>query len=165
VITIGTDSAQTTEIEKINLKEAIFQTLYRYDTSILEKVPNLKSEDYALLLYLVIGYDLGKGKYFGLTFPLEDNTHLEELRALSNGYVEFRDGVVKMGVIELENLEKILSSIYQAQKYTYFMKSIGQFLQAQANKNARLQAEHFSDEHISPYQNHYDNATSSRSFL
>jgi len=27
---------------------------------------------------------LGKGKYFGLTFPLEDSTHIKELRALSN---------------------------------------------------------------------------------
>jgi len=43
---------------------------------------------------------------------LEDSTHITELRALSNGYVEFRDGVVRMGVIKLENLEKILSSLY-----------------------------------------------------
>jgi len=90
-----------------NLKDTIFQTLYRLKESILKQVPNLDPEDYSLLLYLVIGYDLGKGRYFGLTFPLEDSTHIEELRALSNGYVEFRDGVVRMGVIKLENLEKI----------------------------------------------------------
>jgi hypothetical protein len=95
-----------------NLKDTVFQTLYRYNKSILEKVPNLNPEDYSILLYLVIGYDLGKGKYFGLTFPLEDNSHLEELRALSNGYVEFRDGVVRIGVIKLENLEKILKASY-----------------------------------------------------
>ena len=47
-----------------------------------------------------------------MTFPLEDSTHIEELRALSNGYVEFRDGVVRMGVIKLENLEKILRAPY-----------------------------------------------------
>jgi len=95
-----------------NLKDTVFQTLYRHNKSILEKVPNLNPEDYSILLYLVIGYDLGKGKYFGLTFPLEDNSHLEELRALSNGYVEFRDGVVRIGVIKLENLEKILKASY-----------------------------------------------------
>lgn len=95
-----------------NLKDTIFQTLYRHKESILKQVPNLNPEDYSLLLYLVIGYDLGKGKYFGLIFPLEDSTHIAELRALSNGYVEFRDGVVRMGVIKLENLEKILRSPY-----------------------------------------------------
>lgn len=95
-----------------NLKDTVFQTLYRHNKSILEKVPNLNPEDYSILLYLVMGYDLGKGKYFGLTFPLEDNSHLEELRALSNGYVEFRDGVVRIGVIKLENLEKILKASY-----------------------------------------------------
>ena len=47
-----------------------------------------------------------------MIFPLENNSHLEELRALSNGYVEFRDGVVRMGVIKLENLEKILGAPY-----------------------------------------------------
>ena len=99
-------------IEKTNLKDAIFQTLYRHSKSILEKVPNLNPEDYFLLLCLVIGYDLGKGKYFGLTFPLEDSTHIKELRALSNGYVEFKDGVVKMGVPKLEDLEKILKAPY-----------------------------------------------------
>jgi hypothetical protein len=43
---------------------------------------------------------------------LEDSTHIAELGALSNGYVEFRDGVVKMGVVKLENLEKILRAPY-----------------------------------------------------
>jgi hypothetical protein len=55
-----------------------------------------------------MGYELGQGKYFGLKFPLEDRVHLEELRHLSNGYVEFIDGVIKMGVIKLENLIEIL---------------------------------------------------------
>jgi len=98
--------------ETNNIKDIIFKTLYRHKESILKQIPNLNPEDYSLLLYLVIGYDLGKGKYFGLTFPLEDSTHIEELRALSNGYVEFRDGVVRMGVIKLENLEKILAAPY-----------------------------------------------------
>ena len=98
--------------ETTNIKDTIFQTFHTSKKSILKRVPNLNHEDYSLLLYLVIGYDLGKGKYFGLTFPLEDSTHIEELRALSNGYVEFRDGVVRMGVIKLENLEKILRAPY-----------------------------------------------------
>jgi hypothetical protein len=95
-----------------NLKDTIFQTVYRHKESILKQIPNLNPEDYSLLLYLVIGYDLGKGKYFGLIFPLEDNSHLEELRALSNGYVEFSDGVINMGVTKFENLEKILGAPY-----------------------------------------------------
>lgn len=111
-IEVETRFTRMSNIEKTNLKEAIFQTLYRHNKSILEKVPNLNPEDYSLLLYLVIGHDLGKGKYFGLTFPLEDSTHIEELRASSNGYVEFRDGVVRMGVIRLEDLEKILRAPY-----------------------------------------------------
>jgi len=98
--------------ETANIRDAIFQTLHTTNKSILKKVPNLNPEDYSLLLYLVMGYDLGKGRYFGLTFPLEDSTHIAELRALSNGYVEFRDGVVRMGVIKLENLEKILTVPY-----------------------------------------------------
>ena len=98
--------------ETTNIKDIIFQTLHTTKKSILERVPNLNPEDYSLLLYLALGSDLGKGKYFELTFPLEDSVHLGELRALSNGYVEFRDGVVRMGVIKLENLEKILRAPY-----------------------------------------------------
>jgi len=98
--------------ETTNIKDIIFRTLHTPNKSILKTFPNLNPEDYSLLLYLVIGYDLGKGRYFGLTFPLEDSIHIEELRALSNGYVEFRDGVIRMGVIKLENLEKILTSPY-----------------------------------------------------
>ena len=99
-------------IETTNIKDLISQTLHATSKSILERVPNLNPGDYPLLLYLVIGYDLGKGKYFELTFPLEDSAHIGELRTLSNGYVEFRDGIVRMGVIKLENLEKILRAPY-----------------------------------------------------
>jgi hypothetical protein len=98
--------------ETTNITGTILQALDTPNKSILKRVPNLNPEDYSLLLYLVIGYDLGKGRYFGLTFPLEDSTHIAELEALSNGYVEFRDGVVKMGVVKLENLEKILRAPY-----------------------------------------------------
>jgi len=98
--------------ETTNITDIILQTLHTPNKSILKRVPNLNPEDYSLLLYLVMGYDLGKGKYFGLRFPLKDSTHIEELGALSNGYVEFRDGVVKMGVVKLENLEKIFRAPY-----------------------------------------------------
>jgi hypothetical protein len=98
--------------ETTKITDTIFKTLHTPNKSILKIVPNLNPEDYPLLLYLVMGYDLGKGKYFGLTFPLEDSAHIAELRALSNGYVEFGDGVVRMGVIKLENLERILRAPY-----------------------------------------------------
>ena len=98
--------------ETTNITDTIHQALHTPNKDILKRVPNLNPEDYSLLLYLVMGYELGKGKYFGLTFPLEDSTHMAELEALSNGYVEFRDGVVKMGVVNIENLEKILRAPY-----------------------------------------------------
>jgi len=94
------------------LKDVIFQKIDVSKADILKEVPNLDPEDYSLLLHLVIGYTLGKGKYSGLIFPLEDTSHLAELRALSNGYVEVRDGVVRMGVVKLENLEKLLVAPY-----------------------------------------------------
>lgn len=106
------DDTSMSSTEKTNLKDAILRTLHSQSKSILEKTPNLSPEDYLLLLYLVIGYDLGKGKYFRLTFPLEDSSHITELRALSNGYLEFKGGIVDMGVLELENLEEILRAPY-----------------------------------------------------
>ena len=36
----------------------------------------------------------------------------EDLKALSNGYIEFDGKIVKMGVSKLENLEKILNALY-----------------------------------------------------
>ena len=50
--------------ETTNIKDTLFQTLHAPSKSISERVPNLNPEDYSLLLYLAIGYDLGKGKYF-----------------------------------------------------------------------------------------------------
>ena len=90
----------------------VFQTLDSYIRRIQEKAPNLSSGDYSTLVYSVIGYHLGKCKYFGLKFPLEDSSHITELEALSNDYIEIRDGAVRMGVLNLENLEKILSAFY-----------------------------------------------------
>jgi hypothetical protein len=62
-----------------NLKDGVPQTLHSHGKSILGKVPNLNPEEF-LFFPLVLGYDLGKGVYFGLTFPLEDSSHIEELR-------------------------------------------------------------------------------------
>ena len=107
--------------ETTNIKDAILQTIKAPYKSILKRVPNLNPEDYSLLLYLVLGYSLGKGKYFGLTFPSDDSTHIEELRALSNGYVEIRDGVLRMGVNKLENLEKILKAPYIKPKSVHIL--------------------------------------------
>jgi len=96
-----------TEISNI-----IFEKVGRQKRAILKKVPNLDPEDYVKFFYLGIGYHLGKERYFGLTFTLEDAAHKEELRNLSNGYFEFIDGTVRMGVNELEKLEKILKAHY-----------------------------------------------------
>ena len=78
----------------------------------MKSAPNVSPSDCSLLAYLTMGYQLGKCSYFGLTFPLEDSTNLNELKALNNGYVEVKDGVVKMGVLKLENLERILRAPY-----------------------------------------------------
>lgn len=94
------------------LGDSAFKILHNYDDKISESFPNLSLEDYSFFVYSTMGYLLGKCKYFGLTFPLEDSAHIEELKALSNGYVENRDGVVKMGVLKLENLERILTAPY-----------------------------------------------------
>lgn len=93
-------------------KDIILQRLNEHKLEILEQIPNLKPEDYHSLLHLIIGHDLGKEGYVGLEFSLEDDRYLEELRNLSNGYLEFTNGVVKMGVTNLENLEKILKVPY-----------------------------------------------------
>ena len=95
-----------------SLEDVILQTFDSREERILAMAPNLCPEDCLLLVYSVMGYHLGKSKYFGLTFRLEDSSCITELRALSNGYVEFRNGVVSMGVLELENLEKILRAPY-----------------------------------------------------
>ena len=88
------------------LEDYVSQTLHSDAEGILEKAPNLNPEDDSELFYLVMGYHLGKCKYFGLTFPLQDNTNVDELEALSNGYVEIENGVVKMGVVKLGELGK-----------------------------------------------------------
>jgi hypothetical protein len=94
------------------LKDVIFQKLDVSKADILKEVPNLKPEHYLILVSLVIGHEIGKGIYVGLEFPLEDNSYLEELRGLSNGYLEFDNIIVRIGVTKLENLEKILRAPY-----------------------------------------------------
>jgi hypothetical protein len=103
----------TTKILPESVMESqVIQTLDKYRMEIQEKAPNLSIKDYSTLVYLVTGYHLGKCNYFGLKFPLEDGSLITELCALSNGYLEIKDGVVRMGVLNLENLNKILASPY-----------------------------------------------------
>ena len=54
----------------------------------------------------------GRGLYAGLELTLENDNHLKDLKALSNGYIEFDGKIVKMGVTKLENLEKVLNALY-----------------------------------------------------
>ena len=107
-----------------SLEEIISQTLDSHDERILEKVPNLDPQDCPLLVYLVAGYHLGKRTYFGLTFPMEDSTNIHELKALSNGYFEIRNGVGRMGVLKLENLEKIMSAPYLKPGSTHIAEDV-----------------------------------------
>ncbi len=94
------------------LKDVIFQKLDVSKADILKEVPNLKPEHYLTLVNLFIRHESGKGFYAGLEFPLEDDSHLEELRGLSNNYLEFDNIIVRIGVTKLENLEEILRAPY-----------------------------------------------------
>jgi len=94
------------------LKDVIFQNLDVSKADILKEVPNLKPEHYLTLVNLVIGHEIGKGIYAGLEFPLEDESHLEELRGLSNNYLEFDNVIARIGVTKIENLEEILRTPY-----------------------------------------------------
>ncbi len=86
--------------------------LMRIDERFLEMAPDLGPEDSSFLFSSAMGYHLRTCKSFGLTFPLEDKAHINELRDSSNGYTETRDGIVTMGVLELQNLEEILRASY-----------------------------------------------------
>lgn len=94
------------------LTDIIIQKLDVSKADILKEVPNLKPEHYLTLVNLVIGHEIGKGIYAELEFPLEDASHLEELRGLSNGYLEFNNVIVRIGVTKIENLEEILRAPY-----------------------------------------------------
>ena len=94
------------------LKDVIFQNLDVSKADILKEVPNLKPEHFLTLVNLVVGQEIGKGFYAGLEFPLEDDSHLEELRSLSNNYLEFDKNIVRIGVTKLESLEEILRAPY-----------------------------------------------------
>jgi len=98
--------------EMTNLKYLTNQMLDAYKTSILEQYPNLNPDYIPNLIFLVIGEEIHMGFYAGLQFPLKDDRHLPELKDLSNGYLEYFNGNVKMGVTKLENLEKILRAPY-----------------------------------------------------
>jgi hypothetical protein len=94
------------------LKDVIVQKLDVSKADILKEVPNLKPEHYLTLVNLVIGHESGKAIYAGLEFPLEDDSHLEELKGLSNNYLEFDNVIARIGVTKLENLEEILRAPY-----------------------------------------------------
>jgi len=94
------------------LRDITYQMLHSWDNQILECAPNLSPGDCSLLVYLAMGYHLSSCGYFGLTFSLEDSAHIDELKDLSNGYLEVNNGTVKIGVLKLENLEKILRAPY-----------------------------------------------------
>ena len=94
------------------LKDVIRQKLDMFKADILKEVPNLKPEHYLTLVDLVIRYEIGKAIYARLEFPLEDDSHLKELKALSNSYLEFDNSIVRIGVTKLENLEEILRAPY-----------------------------------------------------
>ena len=94
------------------LKDIIIQKLDVSKADILKEVPNLNPEHYLTLVNLVIGHEIGKGIYAGLEFPLEDDSHLKELRGLSNNYLEFDNIIVRIGVTKIENLEEILRAPY-----------------------------------------------------
>ena len=95
-----------------DLEDVMFQKLDVSKADILKEVPNLKPEHYLTLVNLVIEHELGKGIYASLEFPLEDESHLEELKSLSNNYLEFDNIIVRIGVTKLENLEGILRAPY-----------------------------------------------------
>ena len=77
-----------------------------------EQYPNLSLEDFLAFISVYIRHMMGRGLYIGLEFTLENDNHLEDLKALSNGYIEFDGSIVKMGVTQFENLEKILRVHY-----------------------------------------------------
>ena len=95
-----------------SLKEVISQKLDVSKADVLKEVPNLKPEHYLTMVNLVIGHEIGKAIYAELEFPLEDDIHLEELRGLSNNYLEFDNINVRIGVTKLESLEEILRAPY-----------------------------------------------------
>ena len=94
------------------LTELLTQTVLNHNVGLLEKLPNLAPEDCALVVYTAMGFQLTKKCYFDLVFPTDDDSHIDELRNLSNGYLEFKDGEVKMGVTKLEDLQTILQAPY-----------------------------------------------------
>ena len=98
--------------EMNGLKDVIFQKLDVSKADILKEVPNLKPENYLTLVDLVIRYEIGKAIYARLEFPLEDDSHLEELKGLSNNYLEYDNATARIGVTKLENLEEILRAPY-----------------------------------------------------
>jgi hypothetical protein len=93
------------------LKDVIFQKLDVSKADILKEVPNLNPEHYLTLVNL-IGHEMGKGIYAELEIPRKDESHIEELRGLSNSYLEFNNIILRIGVTKIEKLEEILRAPY-----------------------------------------------------
>ena len=94
------------------IKQYLTKNVFVCDKALLEKLPNLAPEYCDLIVYDAMGIQLTKKGYFGLAFPLSDDSHINELKDLSNGYLELENGTVKMGVTDLENLQAILQASY-----------------------------------------------------
>ena len=99
-------------LNKNFLEDYLTKKVLSGNGDLLANLPNLASEDCEKVVFNVIGFQLTKKCYFGLVFPIHDNSHIDELRNLSNGYLEVKNGTVKMGVTKLENLQSILQAPY-----------------------------------------------------
>jgi hypothetical protein len=93
-------------------EQHLTQTVFNHNGDLTKKLPNLAPEDCELVVYNTMGFQLSKKGYFRLEFPIDGNNHIDELRDLSNGYLEVKEGKVNMGVVNLENLQKILKVSY-----------------------------------------------------
>jgi predicted thioredoxin/glutaredoxin len=89
---------------------------------LVELYPNLKLEDSPMLMYILLRSMIGKGFYAHLEFTLENDKYVKDLEALSNGYVELDGKVLRMGVTEFENLEKILQTHYIKPKSVHILE-------------------------------------------
>ncbi len=94
------------------IKQHLIKNVLGCNSALLEKLPNLAPGDCELVVYDAMGFQLTKKGYFCLAFPLKDDDHINELKDLSNGYLELKNGTVKMGVTKLENLLAILQAPY-----------------------------------------------------
>ncbi len=94
------------------IKQHLTKNILSCNSALLEKLPNLAPGDCDLVVYDAMGFQLTRKGYFGLAFPFNGDSQLNELKDLSNRYLEVKNGKVKMGVTKLENLQAILQAPY-----------------------------------------------------